>query len=515
MKRTRWAALALGAVLALGGCRAAPAGDGVEAPPPQPGVDVTAYQAELRLDPETRRLGARAALDVTHPDTLSALRLGLDEGLEVRAVRVNAQPVQLRREGDVLTVPLRGGSASRVEVVYRGVPAAGLYQGEAAGQTVVYTDSWPDRAAGWLPGVHHPSDPATLDLTLVVPERYEVVASGAPALDSLGGGSRTARFVLDAPAPVYTFAFAVADFTITTDSTAAVPVRTAMLAAEAARAARLRRTPQALDTLAALLGPYPYAAYTAVQVPMVYAGMENAAAPFLRADLFAAEATGRNAIEEVNFHELVHQWWGNQTVPADWRDLWLVEGLTTYLVADLYHRLDGTDTGRRHLALLVRETARDDARRALRPAALADPADALTQAVYNKGAAVFHLIRLRVGDRAFFDTVRARLRDRRPLSTDALRAAFEQASGQPLGPLFAYWVDGRAVPTLQTRWDARAQTLAWDIEGDDATLDGIPFHLLIRQDGVDRFVPATDGAVSLPGTDRPDVLPVGILLDVD
>ena len=27
-------------------------------------------------------------------------------------------------------------------------------------------------------------------------------------------------------------------------------------------------------------------------------------------------------------HELVHQWYGDQVSPADWRDVWLNEGMT-------------------------------------------------------------------------------------------------------------------------------------------------------------------------------------------
>ena len=32
-------------------------------------------------------------------------------------------------------------------------------------------------------------------------------------------------------------------------------------------------------------------------------------------------------------HEAVHQWWGDQVTPRDWRDLWMNEGMTMYLQA--------------------------------------------------------------------------------------------------------------------------------------------------------------------------------------
>ena len=525
-RRALQAGWALALVLfVLAGCLGDPDAS-VVAPPPQPGVDVLETIAEVRLEPETLRLGASAALVVRHPDTLAALVLGLDDAMEVRAVRVDGAPVEVGRDGDALRVPLdasgRGGAAtSVVEVVYRGTPAAGLYAGEHGGQRVVYTDAWPDRAAGWLPGVHHPSDPTRLDLTLDVPLPFEVAASGAAVSDSVGGGRRLARFVLERAAPVYTVAFAVGDFDAVDGGAAAggaVALRHLVLAGERGRAARLDRTAAALDTLAALLGPYPYATYATVQVPMRYAGMENAAAPFLRADLYGADVEGRNAVEEVNLHELVHQWWGNDVVPASWADLWLSEGPATYLTAEAYRRLDGEDAGRRHLVLMSRGISDEDAARPLVPASVDDPADVLSPTVYNKGGATLHLLRLTLGDAAFWPALRRVGRDYadRPLSTAAFQRALERETGRDLGDVFRVWVYGRGLPVLRTRWDRPTRTLSWTVEGDGGTLDGVPFELYVRQGrGAGRFVSATDGVLDLPGDDAPVVEPVGLLLRVE
>ena len=521
--RTRIACLVALAV-ALGACSGGPAGsDGVDAPPPQPGVDVREVRAEIELDPATLAITAVATLDVAVPDTLAALALGLDDAITVQSVTVGGAEAPFRRDGDALLVSLPGSaSAARVTVRYSGTPAAGLYADDAAGQRVVYTDGWPDRTAGWLPAVHHPSDPARLDLTLDVPAAFEVVASGRAVSDEVADGRRRARFVLAQDAPAYTFAFAVGDFAVTDLGTfdlpgrAPVAIRHAVLAGEAG-ASGLRRTPQILAALSDLLGPYPYDTYATVQVPMAYAGMENAAAPFLRADLYSARAEGRNPVEEVNVHEVAHQWWGNAVVPADWRDLWLAEGAATYLTTETYARLDGPDAGRRHLTLMARQIGPEDAARRLRPDALADPADVLSPTVYQKGGAVFHLLRLTLGDDVFFGALRQIGRDfsDRPLSTDAFRQSLEAASGRDLGPLFDRWVTGEGIPTLRTRWDRATRTLSWSVEGDDGTLDGVPFELYVRQGEQSWFVPATDGVFSPPGDGRPDVEPVGVLLTVE
>ena len=503
------------ALLALAGC-----GQGetvINAP--TPGVDVRAYDVRIRLDPVSLYLSARARLTVFHTAEANTLDLQLGEAMRIRRILVNEDSVGFERQGDRLRIPLPEGDSVRVDIIYYGRVDEGLHRGDAGGQTVTFSQAWPQHGSGWLPGVHHPSDPARFNLHLIVPKDYDVVASGVYVSARIRPDNTWKRynFSLDADAPAYTFAFAIADsFVVVEDSTdSGLAIRHHILPDDARSAARLARTPQVLEALEAILGPYPYAAYSTVEIPMGHAGMENAATSFLSADLYAPSSSGRNTLEEVNIHEAAHQWFGNDVVPADWRDLWLAEGFATYLTTVVYEQMDGPEVAQEHRARMA-QLGRRDARRRLVPEQYDDPENLLSATVYQKGGCVLHLLRLTLGDDVFFAALRRLVRDYagRPLSTEALRMLLEEESGRDLDDFFAYWVYGTRIPELRTSWDRSAQRLTWRIEGDAGTLDGVPVELLIQQDGYTEVVNALDEEAVLPGADKPRVLPIGVLMDV-
>ena len=71
--------------------------------------------------------------------------------------------------------------------------------------------------------------------------------------------------------------------------------------------------------------------------------------------------------------------------------------------------------------------------------------------LYNKGAAVLHMLRRLVGDEAFFASLRRFYHEQKfeKAGTDDLQRAFEAETGRSLERFFERWIYGAALPRLR------------------------------------------------------------------
>ncbi len=153
-------------------------------------------------------------------------------------------------------------------------------------------------------------------------------------------------------------------------------------------------------------------------------------------------------------HEIAHSWWGN-AVKVDYQSGNWAEGLATY-VADYYLK-----------ELYAPAEALEYRRKILRDyAALIDAGDDLplsdfrsrttkrNQAVgYGKAAMVFHMLRQKIGDKAFWAGLQAVARQglgQRYAWSD-LQWHFEAASGIELAAFFRQWIGRVGAPQLQLK----------------------------------------------------------------
>jgi hypothetical protein len=184
-------------------------------------------------------------------------------------------------------------------------------------------------------------------------------------------------------------------------------------------------------------------------------------------------------------HEIAHQWWGQAVGWRNYHEQWLSEGFAQYFAA-LYAQHERGDALFGSMLKQFRRWAVNESNAGpvylgFRVGQLRDAPRQFRAVVYNKGAAVLHMLRRFVGDRAFFDGLRRFYRESRfkKAGTDQLREAMEEASGVPLSLFFDRWVYGSTLPTVRVTYQLDGDALLIHAEQMGPDLFAVPVSLTL------------------------------------
>lgn len=443
---------------------ALPGGDGIgDAYFPQlgnSGYDAQRYHLQLAWDAEANSLAGTVTLEAEASQNLSAFNLDF-QGFEISAIRVNGQPAAFRRSGRELTIqpatPLPAGETFSAAVTYSGVPGEsvpGYYDIFARGWTRyaggVYVASEPNGAALWYPVNDHPLDKATYTFEITVPEPFVVAANGLLTATRADGDSITYIWQTDYPLASYLVTVNVGDFvTQTLDGPDGLPIRNYFPADIAETAAiTFGKTADMIAFFADRFGPYPFEAYGVV-VADTRLGF---ALETQTLSLFGREtALGRSSSENIVAHELAHQWFGNSVTPAQWQDIWLNEGFATYAAALWLEHTRGRQALDEYMVGIYLPLANPIlVAGQFSPPGSPPPDNLFNGGVYLRGAWTLHALRLKIGDEAFFETLRAyhdRYRYGNAATGDFIAVA-EAVSGVDLADFFDGWLYAETVPAV-------------------------------------------------------------------
>ena len=212
-------------------------------------------------------------------------------------------------------------------------------------------------------------------------------------------------------------------------------------------------SPVYLDTVAKyigvyehLIGPYPFEKFAVVEnfFPTGYGfpSYTLLGSTVLRLPFILDTSLG---------HEIAHSWWGNGVL-VDARGGNWCEGLTTYLSDYLYKERSSEAEAREYRLQILRNfttlVTPDHDFPLSRFQSRYDPA---SQAIgYGKAAMVFHMLRRKLGEQAFWGALQEVYRRRlfQETSWKDLQTAFERQAGTSLEPFFSQWLSRKGAPRL-------------------------------------------------------------------
>lgn len=412
------------------------------------GYDVDHYELDLTWDPDAGRMDGHVTITATATAPLDELALDAVD-LDIAAVTVDGRPASAEPVGErdlVVTpaAPLDAGQVFRVEVEWSAAPNAVqdtslIESGWYADGEEVYAVFEPSGAATLFPGNDHPSDKASYDLRVTVPEGLDVAANGMHVATEPGDGVATWVFEVPEPMATYLVQVVIAELVLVEgDGPEGVVVRHAFDADVADELGdTMDLTGEMIAFFEELFGPYPFEVYGAVVVdePLGLA-LETQTLSIFGIDSADSESTVA--------HELAHQWFGNSVTPATWQDIWLNEGFATY--AELLwreHRGGGTPDD-------FAEAAAGQAVLLATPPGDPGPDGLFAPSVYDRGALTLHVLRHHIGDDAFFTLLRTwcEVHAGASASTADFEALAEEVSGQDLDELFDAWLRAPEMPSL-------------------------------------------------------------------
>ncbi|WP_199441659.1 M1 family metallopeptidase [Umezawaea beigongshangensis] len=410
------------------------------------GYDVAHYDLRLNYQPATDRLSgtttvlAKATQDLTTFD--------LDFLLKVSSVRVNNRVASFTQAGGELVVDPRtkiaSGTPLTVVVTYDDVPSTHVVNEFTAWKrtaTGALAIDEPDIAPWWYPSNNHPTDKATFDVSVAVPDGTEVISNGLfkGTTKQINGWTRWNWRSLKPQATYLTFV-AIGQFEIV-QSTApnGQPVLNAYSDdlgenADAARAS-IERTPEITEFLEGSFGPYPFEAQGGVATSGIGFALENQTRPTYDTAFFR-----RGTNTYVVTHEIAHQWFGDSVSVSGWKDIWLNEGFASY-AEYLWSEHVGEGTVQENVDFVYALYPADDPFWTVLPGD-PGPDNQFDNAVYDRGALTVHALRVAVGDEAFFEILKTWLAQKRYSDGDTAEfvALAEQISGQQLDELFQTWL---------------------------------------------------------------------------
>ena len=240
-------------------------------------------------------------------------------------------------------------------------------------------------------------------------------------------------------------------------------------------------------------GPFPFSDLKVSQIPgsvgqgwpgLVYLSTLAFLPPEAEERAGFGQRTQALAREVMPFHEVAHQWWGNVTVAATYRDVWIQEGMANYL--SLLYADEQRPPGRRLAAWLERyrseliakapatgETAEESGPLTLgyRLGSSKNPG-AYETVIYGKGTWVMHMIREMLRDptdkdpdarfRALLHSILAEYRFKLMSTAEFQRAverhmtpAMDLDGNHSMNWFFGEWVNATGIPHFRVQFEVK------------------------------------------------------------
>ncbi len=505
--------LAAASVLALGGAAWGQTADSPRDSTPftrLTDVERTSEQMAMRFDkadlsikvlPDDKAIDAVAVLDFTATAPLEALVVELDTLFDIGSIQVDGVEVPADRwsnpEGRLtihLAKPLPTGQATQLRIAYAGQPHVAVrapWDGGFVWSTAPTGEPWIATAVQlegcdlfWPCIDNANAEAGRVDLHITVPSNLSAPSNGVfLGKEDHRDGWTTWNWSVKRP-NIYAIALNVGPYEEVSAPYESrfgntIPMHFWHLKSDdpAKVEALFAEFPKMLDFFEATVGPYPFGDEKMGVVETPHKGMEHQTINAYGNE-FALNGRGYDDLLQ---HEFAHEWFANQLTNKNADDMWLHEGLGSYMQPLYSYWLNGDRYMQRELAdqrAGLRNQYPVVSRRPMTVDDVYGGEHGPGGDIYSKGSLIAHTLRMTIGDDAFFESLR-RLVYGRPdpkpgnfapvhQSTEDFERIVSGVTGQDYGWFFDAYLYQAALPVLSETRDGDRLTLEWTTGGGGA-----------------------------------------------
>lgn len=425
----------------------------------QAGVDFKTLSAELELFPIEKMISGSVELEFQVNKNLDSIFLDAHQLHFVKAS--TALPIQFRATTDKIWMmyPFVSGQTYKIKFSYTAQPQRSMYfvGWDNPGSNQVWTQGQGKKTSYWLPSIDDYTEKMLFKIKLKAPADYRVIASGELVKVDATAFNQKKEWVFEMKHPMssYLLALVVGKYRMKSlVSESGIPIKLFYEPQDSLYVEPTYRHSKLLfDFLEKEIGiPFPWSVYKQVPVrDFLYAGMENTTLTIFSND-FVVDSTAffdRNYVK-VNAHELTHQWFGDFVTKEKAKDQWLQEGFATYYALLAERAVFGDDY---YYFKLYQSFQKLHARSRENKGEVLLKADANSLTFYQKGAWALHILREKIGDKAFREAVKNYLQRNAysTVTTSSFMDEVKKSSGLDLVVFEDKWLKQQHFPVEQAK----------------------------------------------------------------
>lgn len=423
------------------------------------GWDASAYTVRVTVDPAQPAITGTTTITGTATTLLDEIHVDL--GLTVLSASVDGEAARVASLGgiDWVITPASAvleGREFTLEITYEGDPL----EVEASEPPATHLTDYlqvlgePESAIAWYPSNEHPSDAATFEAFITVPEGFEAISVGHLVSRDADDDPATAtwHWRTDEETATYLTFFAAGQFLIEEsieDGRPAVYAVSELFDPDWHEPVmeQLRRTPEIIRDLEERYGPYPFTTIGGVAVP----GGSGMALETLGRPVYDAYLVSPGPYAETLLaHELAHQWLGNNVRVDEWPDIVNNEGWATFAEWD-WDEHHGTEDPQTVNEILVEYW--EESPPGFWEPSISDPGiDNLFGTVYERGGMALAALRNVIGEDLFWEITREWAQEPGVRSLEDFQQIVEERSGLDLGYFWTAWYDGADSPPMTAEY---------------------------------------------------------------